>query len=245
MEQLEESSFIKATLFGLSSSGKTRSIRTLPDRKEWLVVSAEKGLMTIGDLIDQPIAEVKSWADIMDVYRYLVESEQGKKHKGVVFDTITELTYLGIEKIRKDTDKEKFGFDEFGTILTRLQRLVRAYRDMPMNIIMLAQPKEREDETTGRTIISPALIGGMQAEYPAHFDFQLFSRYDNVGGFWITKPQHNIRTKDRTGLLPERMKPDWSFVFRAHELKKKLNVLSDEERKAEYRKLIDESTFIQ
>ena len=239
---LEEANYVKATLYGLPSSGKTRSIRTLPDRSNWLVITAEKGLMTISDLQDQPVVEVKNWKDVTDVYGFLSKSQDANKYRGAIFDTISEMTYLGIEKIRTDDRIEKFGFDQFGTILTRLQRLVRAFRDIPKDIIMLAQPKEKEEQVTNRSVFRPALIGSMNDEYPAHFDFMLYARYDDTGAYWVTKPQRNLRIKDRTGLLPERMQPDWQHVFTAHELKKQWNTLEEAKRKEIYQDFLKSAT---
>lgn len=82
-------------------------------------------------------------------------------------DTVTELqafaTYLakgyGLD-IALDADLTKTEWDHFNSILDRMQIMMRAYRDLSMHIIFLAQEQFMQDENK-RMIMSPALQGQM------------------------------------------------------------------------------------
>ncbi len=234
INELPQASQLKMVLWGLSGSGKTTSFLTLPeiDGKKWLYVSVDKSYSTISHKEDIDVIEAHTIEEFRNFNKWL-RTEEYKQYAGIFIDTITEATFLYLEDIRKENEIEKFTFDEWGILKTRLQRLIRYYRDKETNIILTAQPNRITNKVTGATIISPSLEGSMNNEFPEHWDYILFSNVESEKHYWQTKPSFTTVAKDRSGILPKTIKPNWEFVFESHRLKKELYKLkSKDENKA-------------
>lgn len=93
-----------------------------------------------------------------------------------VIDTISELQAFATYKakgfgmdISLSSELEKSNWDHYNEILDRMQLVMRAYRDLPMNVIFLAQEQWNQNETK-KFVFSPALQGQMSRKIQGFVD---------------------------------------------------------------------------
>lgn len=94
----------------------------------------------------------------------------------VVIDSLSEVqgflhydilgVKLGITKL--DEDLPKAGWDEFDLSINKMRYVVRSFRDLPMNVILVAGEQEKSDES--RIRISANFQGKLNNELPGFMD---------------------------------------------------------------------------
>lgn len=99
-----------------------------------------------------------------------------KRFKTVIIDTVTELQAFSIYKVKGmgvdtklDAALKKSDWDDFNDILERMKLIMRAYRDLPMNVIFLAQELYNQNETK-KWIFAPQLQGKMSTQIQGFVD---------------------------------------------------------------------------
>jgi hypothetical protein len=102
---------------------------------------------------------------------------------------------------------------EWGINGEQIRLLVRAFRDMDINVILTALAMEDKDDQTGATRAKPSLSGKLKNEIAGFMDIvgymyakrvkdeETQERY--VGTFLLTKGTDKQVAKDRSGKLPE------------------------------------------
>ena len=96
--------------------------------------------------------------------------------KTVVIDSLSELQgflhydimdiHLGVTKL--DEELTKAGWDEFDISINKMRLVVRSFRDLPMNVILIAGEQEKTDN--GRIRLSPNFQGKLSLELPGFMD---------------------------------------------------------------------------
>ena len=81
---------VKMLVYGNAGTGKTSLIPTLPNP---VVLSAEGGLLSIQDA-SLPYVEVNSYETLMEAYKWLTESDEGKAFDSIALDSISEIFVL-------------------------------------------------------------------------------------------------------------------------------------------------------
>lgn len=146
--------------YGVTGTGKTTLACTFP-KPLLLLDIADEGMESIVDVDDIDIAHCRSWADVEEWYWYL--KEHPNEYATVVFDTISQWQTLAIKKILEDRGKAteragEFGtvtLQEYGDVAQELKIGIIDWRDLPMNVVFLAQDRlygvteEEEDADTG------------------------------------------------------------------------------------------------
>lgn len=195
---------LNVLVHGPSGAGKTYLARTTGDPKHTLVVAAEPGLLTLRD-VDLPVVEVTSLDVLTQVYRWLRAGDHG--YRWVLLDSISEIAeqILGEEK-----RNQKDGRKAYGELADRFERLIRAYRDLPVHVVALCKQQRVQDDV-GRMLYGPALPGQkLGAGIPYHFDEVFALRVEaSVGGDGKPAVQRYLQTcgdgvyeaKDRSGVL--------------------------------------------
>jgi hypothetical protein len=186
--------------------------------RDVLVVDVEGGTESLKE--PYPGVEtvrVASWKDMQAVYDDLHRGQHS--YQTVVIDSLTETQKFNMDQImiellqqKPDRDPDVPDRREWGKNLNQMRKFVRAFRDLPMSVIMTCLV--RADETnSGKKIYMPSLSGKLAAEAAGFFD---------VVGYYFTKDLLNEETqqpethrilltqktvshvaKDRTNKLPQ------------------------------------------
>jgi hypothetical protein len=102
-----------------------------------------------------------------------------------------------------------------------MRDIVRAFRDLPMNVVMTALEAEAKDEVSGAIMRRPAMPGRFGFELPGYFDLVLYlyaERDPENGGaarYLRTVGDQHLIAKDRTGKLPPLVEPSFPLIYHA------------------------------
>jgi hypothetical protein len=99
---------------------------------------------------------------------------------------------------------------EWGKNIEQTRRLVRAFRDLPMNSIITALSKSDKDPKTGVTSMKPYLSGKLADEVAGFLDLVFYYYVKNVKEddavvqkrLLLTSATGNVTAKDRSGQFP-------------------------------------------
>ena len=148
--------------YGRSGSGKTTLSSTFP-KPILLLDIRDKGTDSISDVKDVFVKEIEEVEDLEDVYHYLRDNP--KEYKTVVFDTITELQRLVMKKIvqakKKKVDENRIGDwgtmakRDWGDVAAEMNGWISSFRDLPMEVVFLAQERVRGSDEDDDDAIAP------------------------------------------------------------------------------------------
>jgi phage nucleotide-binding protein len=158
-------------IYGRSGSGKTTLSSTFP-KPLLLLDIRDKGTDSIADVAKVDVKDIESVEDIEDVYHYLLDNP--KKYKTVVFDTVTELQKLVMKKVvqakgKKKIDEGRIGDwgtmakRDWGDVAAEMNGWISAFRDLPMEVVFLAQERVRggdddDDDNQLAPEVGPAIM---------------------------------------------------------------------------------------
>ena len=133
----------KVLIYGKSGSGKTTFLGTCPG-PVLVLDPGEKGLLSLRHKDDVKRLEIRTWAEFEAAYWYVAQ-RSGGAFKTVAIDTVTKLQDMAIEKVAPDGGKLEFR--QWGEVSSLLKAWFVLWRDLPMNVVFLAQDRttERED----------------------------------------------------------------------------------------------------
>lgn len=139
-----------------------------------------------------------------------------KRFNTVIVDSITEIQAfsnyqaLGTSSAQAlDTDIAETNWGIFGKVLTRSELMARAFRDLPMHVIMLCQEKWHQDEQK-RMHYQPAMMGQMAKSIQGFFDIVGFlqrvpspdATKDDLHRLWV-QPVGKFAAKNRRSSFKE------------------------------------------
>jgi hypothetical protein len=163
-------------LYGRSASGKTTLASTFP--KPLLLLDArDKGTDSIADVEGIEVMDIETWTDFETVYWYL--KQHPKKYKTIVIDTLSQVQQVAIEKQIGDNLEEGQRAGDWGTMTKRdwgtvasaLKTWIINFRDLPMQVVFIAQDRvfniEEEDEAEG---LSPEVGPGLMPSVVKHLN---------------------------------------------------------------------------
>lgn len=217
-------------VYGRSGVGKTRlagSSYTVPEMSRVLLIDIEGGNLTLRkEFPDVEMIRVQSWKEMQGVYDALYAGGHG--FRTVILDSLTEIQKFNMTDIMKklvestgDRDLDVPSLREYLKNLEQTRRFVRAFRDLPLNVIFTALEREDKDKM-GRPIKLPSLSGKMAQEVAAFLDIVLYyavKEVDTPDGkrqMRVLQSQATETTvaKDRSGLLPPVMTdPDMEKLY--------------------------------
>jgi phage nucleotide-binding protein len=178
-------------VYGEAGVGKTwlaGSASRVPAMRNVLYVDAEAGKSTLREHPGVEIVPARSWADYVNIYNALKAG--GHSYGTVVLDSLTEILEQCKDRVmvemKMDPENESRDEDipsirEWGKLQVRLLRLIRLYRDLPMNVIFIAHA-ERVQLKTGKSKWMPMLNGKLQMKVPQIPDVVLFMYNQEVDG---------------------------------------------------------------
>lgn len=205
---IPHTSNVNALVYGESGIGKTVLTTTA---KDCLLISAESGLLSILDSqID--VVEATSLNTIKEAYTYL----KGKhKYNTVAIDSISEVAQVVLNEYKA---VERDPRQAYMKMAEEILAVIRAFRDLPMNVIFVAKQDKITDELSGRTMYGPLFPGRtLKAEVPYQLDIVMVMRFIRIEGKTYRKLQTEAdiqyTAKDRTGLLAKYLDPNLDALF--------------------------------
>jgi hypothetical protein len=190
-----------------------------------LLLDCEGGAFSIRNT--NPNVEVvrfQSWMELQAIAIDLVEGGQYKEYGTICLDSGTEaqnanfghVTNIGVEK-KEEHDRDLMQMQDWGRSLIQMRRMVRLFRDLPVNFMMTALAKDAKVDAV-RTKKGPEFSGKFQAEVTALMDVVMYMYTRNVDGvdkrLLLTKTTENVIAKDRSDALPTVIDtPDMKFIY--------------------------------
>lgn len=206
-------------VYGDSGVGKTFLAGTsfnVPEMRRVLFIDIEGGTLTLRkDFPDIETVRVESWTAMQRLYDALRAGGHG--YNTIILDSLTEIQKFNMDQImmkliesNDERDMDVPSLREWGKNLEQIRRFVRAFRDLPLNVIFTALRREDKDRLN-RPKNVPSLSGKMAAEVAAFLDIVLYYSVREVDGEDGKKKSLRVLqsvatestvAKDRSGLLP-------------------------------------------
>lgn len=228
VSELAKLAGVKCLIYGISGSGKTSSLATLPNLSRTLIASAESGLLSLAERgAGMDVAEIGCPDDLRGIYAFLTESEDAKKYDSVALDSLTEMAQ---QILAEELSNSKDGRKAYGEMNNRVSRIVRLFRDLPnRNVILICQQEKQADES-GKIFYGPSMPGKTVSQaLPYYFDLVACQRVRTeadgtvLRSFQFASTDEMHIAKDRSGKLDQFEECDWSKIFNKLNLKENSN----------------------
>lgn len=137
-------------LYGSPGVGKTTLAATAQDHpslRDVLFLNVEGGLLTISGRGDIQAVDVRTMGDLEQLFWNLRDRKgEYAAIKTVVIDSGSELQTLNVEEIvttskKQHPDRDTVFLEDWGKSTQQLRRVFRWFRDLPINVIVTALPK--------------------------------------------------------------------------------------------------------
>lgn len=210
---------INLLVYGDSGIGKTvfaGSADLVPEMRPVLMVDVEGGAMSLLKFCPEvEVVRVKTWDELQELYAALYEGNH--PYRTVIIDSLTEVQKFSMAQIMKDVitldparDPDIPSLREWGKNIEQTRRMVRAFRDLPMNAIFTSLVKEDKDSKTGTVRKEPYLSGKLSKEVAAFLDVVVYMYVKNIQKgdeivrtrLLLTGATDSTVAKDRSGSLP-------------------------------------------
>jgi hypothetical protein len=201
----ESEALINMIIYAESGTGKTilaGSSDAVAEMSPVLIADVEGGTFSLRAFYPNvKSVRIKSWDDIATLYNELRRGDH--PFKTIVIDSLTELqkvsmTTIMAEVIKHDADRdpEVPSVREWGKNAEQIRRVVRAFRDLPMNTIFTALVADDKDPKSGKTTYRPSLPGKLAKEVPGYVDLCLYMYRKE-----LPDPEQEGKTKNSRLLL--------------------------------------------
>ena len=210
VRQAAQDTGLKVLVYGASGVGKTTLCATTGEPGKTLVLSAEAGLLSIASS-DVDTMRIDSISDLRAAHKYLAAMDHG--YTWVCLDSLSEIA----EQVLSDGKEDKKNLlQAYGEMADQLVKLVKSFRDLPVNVVMTCKGKAKDDE--GKQVWAPSLPGQRLAdELPFLFDevFCLVAavRDGEVRRALRTTSDGKYLAKDRSGRLSEWEQPNLANIL--------------------------------
>lgn len=205
-------------IYSKPGAGKTYFVGTAmdhPDTSPLLVLDVEGGSVTLSDRPDVDVVQVRKIEGIGGIKWWgekLYNENDVLGYKTVAVDTGSELAKLDMREIMKQAhslnpnqNEDVPSPREWGIAGEHMRRIVRFYRDLPMNFIMTAHLDERTDDLNVMRIY-PMFSGKLRVELPGFVDIvgllhTTVELDDRIVRHLQLQPTARSIAKDRTAAL--------------------------------------------
>jgi hypothetical protein len=178
--------YINMLVYGRSSVGKTTlagSADAVPAMRKVLFVDVEGGTLSLRktDYGGVDVIRITDYQQFGDLYPALLAGNHD--YQTIILDSLTEIQELCMREIMRqmkedpdnlERDPDVPGMYEWNKSEKQVKRLIRAFRDLPMNVIFTALMKEDKDPKTGVVMKLPDLPGKQAHRVAALFDVVLY-----------------------------------------------------------------------
>lgn len=210
-------SWINLLVYGDPGAGKTHLAGTAADSPHTspvLVLDVDGGVTTLRHRQEIDVVTIRSERQLRDSYNKLYHSiKDGKIHyKTVVIDSLTELASLGMKDIMvvaynknpETVDIQVPSQREWGKSRENIREIVRAWRDLPCNVIYCAHAGTLQEEDQP-TKYFPGFAGKLRTDIPGFMDIVGYLYPDNQQGvvtrYLQVQGSRRVVAKDRTSAL--------------------------------------------
>jgi hypothetical protein len=200
---------IKAMVYGLAGSGKTRLAATMPRP---IILSAENGLLSLKGQ-NVPYIQIHNLDELKQAYDQLLRDD---RFWSVCLDSASEIAEVCLrEYIRTNKDPRK----AYGEMAQEILNVVRQFRDMPRRHVLFIMKQGRmKDEQTGGFLNGPLMPGNQLDQHmPYMFDecFQLvtINENGNIRSALRTQRDNLNEAKDRSGKLAMWEPPNMTHII--------------------------------
>lgn len=216
IKEVVASNGLKVLVHGPAGAGKT--VLGATTGVPTLIISAEAGLLSIADAPDYIHAtEIKSMAEMEEVYDFLLEHAHEPQYEWVIIDSTSEIAEVLLsEEKEKSSDPRK----AYGNLQEEMTKMLRKFRDLPYyNIMMTCKQVRLVDDFAGITSYVPSMPGAkLGPQIPYLFDevFALRVEKDEEGiDYRVIQTNRDIRyeAKDRSGKLAMYEKPNLKHIM--------------------------------
>lgn len=205
---------VKFLNYGPSGVGKTKLIATMDHP---VIISAESGLLSLSDY-DIPAIEINSMGDLVDAYKWLVGSTEGKAFPDIAVDSISDLGEVLLSDFKKVF---KDGRQAYGKMGDEIADMIRKFRDLKgRNVYFIAKEKRIIDEGTGFVSFAPNLPGvTMMQNLPYFYDVVTAMQYGKAKDGKVprvlqTAGNRTYVAKDRSDKLDLMEQPNLSKLIK-------------------------------
>ncbi len=208
-----ESTGIKALVYGLLGTGKTRLLATPAAHQEpVLIINVEGGLLSLQNIPDEHkkyirVVKASSFRDIDEIMNDL---EKSHDFAWVCPDSISEIADIVLNNEKSNNTD---GRAAYGNLADIMMAMLRDFRDMPnYNVCMTAKMTRFTDDVTNRTMYWPLMPGKTLTNGIGYlFDevFALRVEGEEEPSRWLqTSRDIQYEAKDRSGTLDMFEQPD-------------------------------------
>jgi hypothetical protein len=217
-----------ALIYGDSGVGKTTlagSASVVDQLSPVLFIDAEGGTMSLAHSYPKvDTIRIMNLNDLQKVYNDLHKGEH--PYKTIVVDSLTEVQKMSMTSIMRkaksadaDIDLDMPQIQHWGKNLSQTRATVRAWRDLPYNVILTALA-ESDKDNRNRTVVRPSLTGKAKGEIPGFMDIVLYYyiKMDKERNkrLLLTTQTDSVMAKDRSGKLPSVMEePTMTDIYSA------------------------------
>lgn len=227
--QVTATNGIKILTYSDSGMGKTLMCATAPRP---FVFSAESGLLSLrkknivkvfgdntpGITYDLPGGHISTIEDLYEAYRWFTSSAEAAQFQTGCLDSLTEIAEVVLANAKRTYKDPR---QAYGELITQMEQLIRAFRDIPgKHIYMTAKMEPTKNELTGVVTYNPSMPGSkLGPKLPYFFDevFRLAIGKDPANGkeyrYLQTQPDLQYGAKDRSGALDPVEYPNLTSVI--------------------------------
>ena len=171
--------YLKALFYGPSGVGKSvlaASASEVEALSPVVFLNSDKGTRSVAEFYPNVVeVRINKFMEFQAIFEDLRKGHS--EFKTVIVDSVTEDHRLSMDKIMTDTvdkfperDIEVPAQREWGKAGEQVRKLIRAYRDLPMNVIFIALEGIEQDKEQNIKAIGPALPGKLLKEVPGYVD---------------------------------------------------------------------------
>lgn len=187
---------VKCVVYGGAGVGKTRLCATAPKP---LLISAEEGLLSIGD-VEIDYIEIKTLKDLDDAYNYIKKLPKGK-YETIALDSLSEIAEALLAEILPDY---KDGRQAYAFLSQSMIPMLKKFRDLGgYNTIFTVKQDDilgEDGEFLGWDLLMPGKQ--LNKHIPYLVDELFHMQIDRKGIPYLqTKPNRKSFAKDRSGAL--------------------------------------------
>lgn len=220
-------------IYGEPGAGKTHLAGTAQDcdmMKNVHFFNIDGGLMTLAERGDISATDIQSVDDLeQEAFKIINKDKKYQGIKTVVIDNITELQTLALEnlttkafsdriKSNKNYTVDDVYLEDYGKSGKQLARVLRTFRDLPMNVIYIAHKKDKMRKGTQILEESkPALTDKLCTAVMGYMDMVWYlytqDEIQNVNGqdvtvterYLLTQPVNNYHAKTRRASFAQKL----------------------------------------
>lgn len=200
-------------VYGDSGVGKTTllgSADEVPEMRKVLILSFEDGERSIKDKYPNvERVKITRWDQVNEVYAEAASGKHDYNTFGI--DSVTEAQDLNMMHLfGNDTKRiveEGPSWEEYRMSLASMRLFIRAFKNLPYNMIFTCLTKEVTDQKRKTTNVRLFLTGQLAGQVPAFFDLVAYMYMKEVDGeqtrLMLTRKTEEHIAKDRSGKLPQ------------------------------------------